>query len=134
MRSRIIVGVFLLFGVLAASTVATSGDGVGPQKRWAIVNFVNPVEIGTSVLLGSYLIVHDDAKMARGEPCTSICRFDPKKGPQEEVVSFHCQPVQRPVADKTILTIVSSRTPGVRRLTEYQFAGDTEGHGIPTLR
>jgi len=134
MRSRIIVGAVLLLGALALGTVETRGDGVGPEKRWAVVEFVYPVQIGNSVVMGRYLVVHDDARMARGEPCASIRRLDPKKGPQEEVVSFHCQRVQRPVAGRTILTVASSRTPGVRRLIEYQFAGDTEGHGIPPAR
>ena len=64
-RSRIIVGAFLLFGLLAAGTIATSGDGVAPPRQWAITNFIDPVLVADQILMGPYLIVHDDTKMAR---------------------------------------------------------------------
>ena len=132
MRSRIIVGVILLTGMLAAGTLATSGDGVAPQKQWALVNFVNPVRVGTDILMGPYLIVHDDAKMARGEPCTTIYRFDTKKGPQESAVTFMCRPVRRTVAAELTLTKLAAYDPSnIATIAEYQFAGDTEGHGVP---
>ena len=134
MRSRIIVGTLLLLGVLAAGTIATSGDGVEPSRQWAIANFSDPVLVTDQILMGPYLIVHDEAKMERGEPCTSFYRFDPAKGPQEEVVSFHCTPSYRKIADKLTLTQTEATAGvgGVARLTEYQFAGDREVHGIPT--
>ena len=65
MRSRIIVGAFLLFVLLAAGTIATSGDGVAPSRQWAITNFIDPVRVADRILMGPYLIVHDDTKMAR---------------------------------------------------------------------
>ena len=133
MRSRIIVGSLLLLGVLAAGTVATTGDGVAPPRQWAIATFTDPVMVTDQILMGPYLIVHDDAKMERGEPCTSFYRFDPAKGPREEVVSFHCTPATRKAADTLTLTQSEFKTAiGIARLTEYQFAGDCEGHGIPT--
>ena len=133
MRSRIIVGSLLLLGVLAAGTIATSGDGVAPPRQWGIATFSDPVLVTNQILMGSYLIVHDDAKMARGEPCTTFYRFDPAKGPQEEAVSFHCTPATRNLTDKLLLTRSEFRSAvGIARLTEYQFAGDCEGHGIPS--
>ena len=133
MRSRIIVGSLLLLAVFAAGTIATSGDGVAPPRQWGIATFTDPVMVTDQILMGSYLIVHDDAKMERGEPCTSFYRFDPAKGPQEEVLSFHCTPATRQAADKLILTKSQGKSAsGIARLTEYQFAGDCEAHGIPT--
>ena len=71
--------------------------------------------------------------MARGDACTSFYRFDEVKGPQEEVVSFHCLPANRMVVDKLTLTQTELITSlGIHGLTEYQFAGDCEGHGVPT--
>jgi hypothetical protein len=132
MRSRIIVGSLLLLGVLAAGTIATSGDGVAPPRQWGIATFTDPVMVTDQILMGSYLIVHDDAKMERGEACTSFYRFDPAKGPQEEVLSFHCTPATRKVTDKLTLTQSEARSAiGIARITEYQFAGDCEAHGIP---
>jgi hypothetical protein len=133
MRSRIIVGALLMLGVLAAGTIATSGGGVAPARQWGIVNFVDPVMVTDQILMGRYLIVHDEAKMERGEPCTSFYRFDAAKGPQEATVAFHCTPANRKIADT--LTLTQSRpstTIGIARLTEYQFAGDCEAHSIPT--
>jgi hypothetical protein len=133
MRSRIIVGSLFLLGVFAAGTIATSGDGVAPPRQWGIATFTDPVLITDQILMGSYLIVHDDAKMERGEACTSFYRFDPAKGPQEEVLSFHCTPATRKVADKLTLTQSEARSAiGIARITEYQFAGDCEAHEIPT--
>lgn len=136
MRSRIIVGSLLLLGVLAVGTVATSGDGVAPPRQWAIAHFVDPVLVTDQMLMGTYLIVHDDEKMARGEPCTTFYRFDKQRGPQEEVVSFHCTPAYRKVVDTLTLTQSdpSINNVGLARLTEYQFAGDCEAHGVPAKR
>src|SRR4029079_4276728 len=104
MRSRIFVGSLLLLGVLAAGTIATGGDGVAPPRQWGIVQFVDPVLVTDQILMGRYLIVHDDAKMERGEPCTSFYRFDAAKGPQDEVVSFHCTPAMRKIAGQLTVT------------------------------
>jgi hypothetical protein len=136
MRSRIFVGSLLLLGVLAVGTIATSGVGVAPPRQWAIAHFERSVLVNNQLLVGSYLIVHDDAKMARGEACTSFYRFDAVKGPQEEVVSFHCIPTQRAVVEKLTLTRSAQidSVGGIPRITEYQFAGDCEAHGIPTER
>jgi hypothetical protein len=131
MRSRIVVFSCLLVGLLAASALATSGDRVAPPRQWAIANFTDPVMVTDQILMGRYLIVHDDAKMARGEPCTSFYRFDAAKGPQEEVVAFHCSPANRKLAETFTLTQIGVPALGITRVTEYQFAGDCEAHGIP---
>jgi hypothetical protein len=131
MHSRIIAGSLFVLGLLATGALATSGDDVAPSRQWAIVNFSEPVLVTDQMLMGPYLIVHDDSKMRRGLPCTSFYRFDPDKGPQEAVVGFHCVPVRRSVADHTVLVQTGVPALGVKRLVEYQFSGDTEGHRIP---
>jgi hypothetical protein len=123
----------LVFGVLAVGTIATSGDGVAPPRQWAIVTFTDPVMVTDQILMGPFLVAHDDAKMERGEPCTSFYRFDPKKGPREEVLAFHCTPAMKKVVDRfTVTQTEPNPAIGISRLTEYQFAGDCEAHGIPT--
>ena len=73
---------------------------------------------------------HDDARMARGEPCTRVLRFVPGHGPAEELVAFHCKPRWGQAPGK--FTAATDRKPdGLRVLTEYQFAGDEEAHGVP---
>ena len=130
MKRHILVLAIALVGFSAITAVATRGDNVGPAKRWAIVNFQSPVQIGDRLLMGAYLVVHDDEKMARGEPCTSIYRFDKTRGPQEEVYAFHCVPFEEQVCDKTTFKTLE-RGLDIPLLTSYQFAGDTEAHGVP---
>jgi len=123
MKSRILLGALLIV-FCAAGTRASS------TRQWTIVNFVNAVQVKGALVMGPVLIVHDDVKMAKGEPCTTFYRFDRVKGPQEELVSFHCRPAQRTAVDSTLLTVVSN-DPGCKKLVEYQIAGDSEGHGVP---
>jgi hypothetical protein len=133
MRSRIILAAVVFLGAFSSGAVVTSGRGMAPIRQSAIVSFADPLLVTDQILMGTFLIVHDDARMERGEPCTSFYRFDPAKGPQEEVVAFHCTPVNRARAG-TFTATISEPVPsvGTRRLTEIQFAGDCEGHAIPT--
>jgi len=143
MRSRIIIGVLLVLGMLSPASFATSGTHVSPVRQWAIVHFDRTTDVSGALLnAGQYVVVHDAAKMARGEPCTTFYSFgESGNGAQEEAVSFHCIPREREVTSKTTLTFttVSGDTGGctyswgwtMDKLTEYQFAGDSEGHGVP---
>ncbi len=133
MKSRFFVGMLALVGFFTISGIASSGDSAGPARRWAIVTFANPVQLGDQFLMGTFLIVHDADKMAKGEACTSIYRFDPDRGPREQVVAFHCVPAKRDVCASTTLT-VQSRGVDLPKLLEYQFAGDAEGHGVPQVK
>lgn len=130
MKSRIVVGVFVLLGTLAVCTSAASGNSTVQNERWVLVNFDQPTLVGNTILLGPYLIVHDDGEMHNGHPCTSIYAFDPKKGPQEKVMTFVCIPHQYTTANKLVLT-VASVSASIKELKEFQFAGDTEVHGVP---
>jgi len=127
--------VFSLFAVVGLSTMAMSASpryDSAASKRWGTVNFAQPVRVQGYFLMGQVLIVHDDAKMARGEPCTTFYRFDAQQGGQQEpLLSFHCKPARRPLVDETTLTYATAPELGCRRLVAYQLAGDTEAHGIP---
>ena len=129
MRLRPVLGAWLLVGALAAS-VSTSGGSAAPQRQWAIAHFEHPTEVWNQTLMGAYLVVHDDAKAARGEPCTSFYTVETASGPHE-VVSFHCVPRQRPVADRFGITTRWDAARATYYLSEYQFAGDSEAHGVP---
>lgn len=130
MRSRILVGSLLIVGVLAAGAFASGGTGVAPARQWAAVNLKDPTLIAGNFVMGPVLFAHDDAKMARGEPCTGVYRFEPGKGPTELIVAFHCVPKERSVATGFTLT-TKTKPDGTCILQEYQFAGDAEGHGVP---
>jgi hypothetical protein len=131
MRSRIIVGSLLLFGVLGVGALASHGVNVGGTRSWALVNFSSPVSVQGRMMMGPVMIVHDNEKMAKGEACTTFYRFDPARGPREELVSFHCLPVHRGVADTTTFTLASGPDVSCKRLVEYQIAGDAEAHKVP---
>ena len=143
MRSRIIFGVLLVLGMLAPATFAMSGAHVSPVRQWAIVHFGRTTDVSGALLnAGQYVVVHDAEKMARGEPCTTFYSFgESGNGAQEEAVSFHCIPRERDVTSTTALTLttVPGNTDGCTyswsytndKLTEFQFAGDPEGHGVP---
>jgi hypothetical protein len=128
MRSRIVVAVFLLIGLIGAGTLAATGNSyVGIDKQWTIANFVDPVLVHGQFIMGRVLIVHDSTKMARGEACTTFYRFDPATGQKEALVSVHCSPrVGASIATTTFTTV--STEPGCKRLVAYQIAGDSEAH------
>jgi len=134
MRSRILAGALLLAAVSSVGPIAATGDGVVPAQQRAVAYLTEPTLIGTTIVEGPVLFIHDAAKMARGEPCTTIQLFDPEKGPGMELVSFHCIPRARTVAAKfTMRTRPNVEFGFGCILTEYQFAGDAEGHGVPPV-
>ena len=132
MRSRLLAVTWLLVGVLGVGTIATSGDGIAPRRQWAVVYLVEPTLIGSTIVQGPVLFTHDDSKMARGEPCTTVRLVGPTVGPTEEIAAFDCVPVRRNVVYKFTLRTRPNTEMGVGCvLMEYQFVGDTEGHGVP---
>ena len=131
MRSRILAGAPLVFAVLAGGV---SGN-VAPARQWAVVTLTEPTLIGSTIVQGPVLFTHDERKMARGEPCTTVYLFEPKKnGPAEEIASFHCIPTARQVVNTfTVRTTPNTALGYGCILTEYQFARDSEGHGVPPM-
>src|SRR5436309_12687735 len=95
MRSRVRLATLVAIAMFATATGVMSGDGVG-RRQWAAVYLNEPTMIGATIVQGPVVFVHEDAKMARGEPCTSVLLFEPGKGPTEEIAAFHCIPTARP--------------------------------------
>ena len=100
------------------------------RKHSALTHFDRAVVLHGVTLKGEYLFVHDDAAMQRGEACTYVYEGNAPI-PEKLVVSFHCVPVQRMKA-KTFVVRSVETSPGLTELQEFQFAGDTEGHAVPT--
>jgi hypothetical protein len=72
------------------------------------------------------IVEHDTDRMARGEPCTHVYDFYNKK----LVAAFHCTHLTRPrTAQATVVINERPQLPGV--MTEFQFAGETDSHGVP---
>jgi hypothetical protein len=133
MRSGILKGMLLVVASMAMSAI-TSGDAVSAARRQsAIVWLKEPTLIVSTIIQGPVIFTHDDDKMARGEPCTTVYLWEPGKGRGEEVASFYCVPTARKAAPKfTVRTEPNLESGFGCILTEYQFAGDTEGHGVPS--
>ena len=130
---RIIFISFVLFGALAMSgSLWPSGNGAAaPRRESAIVEFAETVKLQGILLRGEYLIVHDEERMARGEPCTYIYR-----GKQQDeaklAAAFHCIHVDRAKAEAFKVTFTRHSTPyEVPEVKEIQFAGSKDGHQVP---
>jgi hypothetical protein len=133
MRSRLLVGSVLVFAVFAAGALA-SGDRGRPWRQWAAVYLSEPTLIGSTIVQGPVLFVHDEGKMGRGEPCTSVQLFNPGEGPAETIASFHCIPRSARASNRFSVKTRPNTDLGFGCvLVEYQFAGDPEAHGVPTL-
>lgn len=129
MRSRIIVVTLLVLAFLPLRATTSVAD---PGTKWAIVQLTQPVLIGDSFVMGPVLFEHDDARMARGEPCTVVYRFEKGKGATRPIASFHCKPRWDTTAPDRFSMVTGRTALGDCVLREYQFAGDTEAHGVPT--
>jgi hypothetical protein len=130
MVSRAVIASVLVVGTLIPATFVMSRDRM-PGKQSAIVRFEHPTRVGSQILIGNYVIVHDEEKMTRGEPCTTFYRVGTRLRLLDEIVSFRCIPHERPIAPDFTTTVSSNPELGIDTLTEYQFAGDSEGHGVP---
>lgn len=110
--------------------VAMAGLGlVNPQPvKYIDAVFRGPVRVAGAVLMGRYVIEHDDERMARGEPCTYIYDAEDLRAP---VVTFHCEHLERPAAEKATLVFGPAINPAMKTLTEFQFGGETASHGVP---
>ena len=128
---RILVGVTIASVMLMVSgALAVTSRAADEALQQGVVQFDTPVKLGSVLLKGQYLFVHDDVRMARGESCTYVYNYtDGKQG--NLVVDFHCIPVERKKVDH--FSISTRLLPGVNmyELVEYQFAGSNHGHRVP---
>ncbi len=111
-----------LIGLGAAPAPATCDD----VRKEAIVNFSEPVLVGTEWVMGRAIVVHDDAAKARGEACTFIYTQS-KTGELKLVKSYKCQQVER--TPSSSFKLVTQRDANLNRvLSEIQFSGQSFGH------
>jgi hypothetical protein len=103
-----------------------------PQREEAVVEFTEVVKLQGALLRGQYLIFHDDAKMAEGEPCLYV--YTMKAGKRDKlVIALHCEPVERkPAKEFTVLLTPRNSAYTVREVREIQFAGFAKAHRIPS--
>ncbi len=130
MRLRHFVTLSMLLAVVGLLELGMPAGAADTSARQsAIVTLQDPVSVGGHFVMGRIKIVHDEDRMARGEPCTQVYRLAEGK-PPEEVVAIHCKRVSRAIADQ--LTLEMRRTdPTYRILTAYQFRGSDHAHELP---
>jgi len=129
MKTLVFVSVVLctlIIGSVSTASTAVTSD----EKQKAVTRFDRPVTVQGVVLKGTYLFVHDDAAMSRGEACSYIYKGEVAV-PDKLVASFHCKHVERTKATHFIVRTLE--TPGgMPELREFQFAGDTASHAVPS--
>jgi hypothetical protein len=130
MRARILVAASIVMAALTTGILSASDAGGSPSKQWSPVFFAQPTVVAGRVIQGAVMFVHDDQRMAEGGACTSVYRFDPASGPKELIVSFMCKPERTKVVDKFTASCIRDGG-NLQILTAYQFAGETEAHGVP---
>ena len=125
---RLVLAIAILGALAFGSGPFLTGNRVqASTTERAVVEFTQTVKLLDVFLRGAYVVVHDDSKMAQGEPCFSIYRKD---APDSLVVAFHCKQVARYKADS--FTIRTSRRAwfDLPEVLEIQFAGATTAHQV----
>ncbi len=128
MKSLMLLTALLFAVVLSSSFGVASKASPVAKKQKAIAVFNEPVSLMGVTLKGTYLFVHDDAAMTRGEDCTFVYKGDAEIA-SKLAVSFHCTPVQRLKVNSFIVR--TEMVNGISQLREFQFDGDTEAHMAP---
>jgi hypothetical protein len=126
MKRLLIAASMLAALMITIGAFATHTKAEAKKNERATIEFTQTVKLLNVVLKGEYLVVHDEALMAKGEDCTYI--YD-KSG--KLVVSFHCTPVERPKSDRFRVVTRRLDSSGLTEVIEIQFAGSTEAHLVP---
>lgn len=139
MMKRLLLMTLIL--ILSATTLIVSAlpslaTAAPPGKDIEVATIPDKTKLLKATLQGKYIFVHDDSKMAKGEPCLYVYEYSedqagkPEVKPEKLVVSFHCQPIQREKVTQIVLTY-GMLNPELFELREIQFPGSTEGHRVP---
>jgi hypothetical protein len=115
--------------ILTIGVFAVLANAETKKQEKANIEITETVKLLDVLLKGDYLIVHDEAMMAKGEDCTYVYDSAGKL-----VTSFHCTPVERPKS-KTfrIVTSRANLANGPAEVIEIQFPGSTKAHRVPSF-
>ncbi|HEX5083252.1 MAG TPA: hypothetical protein VFY40_14500 [Blastocatellia bacterium] len=132
MKHMILAIPLLLASFAFISAPAAGGAPENTRREEAVVEFTETVRLQGVLLRGQYLFLHDDAKMAAGEPCLQV--YTMKSGKRDRlVIALHCEPVERKQAKRfTVLLTPRNSAYTVREVREIQFAGFAKAHRIPS--
>jgi hypothetical protein len=128
---RLVTAAFITAIAWFSLAPASATQTATPKRESAVVEFSQNVKVQGVLLRGSYIFVHDEERMARGEPCSWIYRN--KNGKEGALVaSFHCVHTENAKAKDFTVRLRKNNTPyEVLELLEFQFKGSTAGHRVP---
>lgn len=129
---RLSIVIVAMFGLLVIGAgLWPSVSGAAPRKETAVVEFAETVKLTGVLLRGQYLLVHDEERMARGEPCTWVYSGT-EINDAKLVASFHCIHVDREKTETLKVSFKRNVSPyATPEITEIQFAGSKDGHKVP---
>ena len=125
MKRLLLAATMLAALIVTIGAFAVNSKAEAKNNERATIEFIQPVKLLSVILKGEYLVVHDDALMAKGEDCTYV--YD-RAG--KLVVSFHCTPVERQKSDRFRVVTRRLDPSGISEVIEIQFAGSTEAHQV----
>jgi hypothetical protein len=127
---RNVDAVAVLSSIDRAAKVQPTVDA--PARRTMEVRFQRPVKVGDRILLGKYVIEHDDVRMAGGRPCTHIYVASDQRLP---VVAFRCTHLHNlPTVQDTVTVKRLREANGMTELLSFEFANERGAHGVPVVR
>ena len=136
MKRLILMTLLLVAAALTVSGLASFTAAAPPGKEIEVADIPDKTKLMKATLQGKYIFVHDDTKMAKGEPCLCVYEYSEDQAGRPEVksdklvVSFHCVPVQREKATRIVLTY-GMLSADLFELREIQFTGSAEAHRVP---
>ena len=125
MKRLLVAATMLAALIVTIGAFAVNSKAEAKNNERATVEFIQPVKLLSVILKGEYLVVHDDALMAKGEDCTYVYDRSGKL-----VVSFHCTPVERQKSNRFRVVTRRIDPSGISEVIEIQFAGSTEAHQV----
>jgi hypothetical protein len=128
---RIILTVLIFCAlIIIGIAFATESSAQTDSKEVVVVELTDKIKLQDKILQGSYIFEHDEARMAKGEPCMYI--YTNNKGKiGDKVTAFHCTPVERALVKHVVISVAMTSEPDVWKLKEIQFPGTTKGHLVP---
>ena len=124
--------------VLACMALAGLAVAQTPKKEMAVVDLPDRTKMMKEILQGKYIFVHDEERMAKGEPCFYIYKYaqdaagKPEVKPENLVLSFMCKHQERAKAPQIVLTYTMvAGEADLFEIKDVQFAGSTAVHRLP---
>lgn len=124
--------------VIAGAACLSAVQAQTPKKEMAVVDLSDKTKVMKEILQGKYIFLHDEERMAKGEPCFYVYKYSEDAGGkplvknENLVLSFHCQHLERAKAPQIVMTYVMvAGQADLFEIKEVQFAGSTAVHRLP---